>query len=76
MKKDYSNVEFPQIAKYIRHPNRIYCITDPKDGEVLTYYGKTEKSSSNSLGYRNYKTKDGTIKLVNWNDIEAIELGF
>lgn len=72
MKKDYSNVKFPQVGKYIRHSDRIYLVTDPEDGEVLTYFGRAEKPSSNALGYRWYRAADGTTRLVHFNEIEAV----
>lgn len=70
---DYRKVEFPLKAKYVRHENRIYFITDWQDGEELTYYGKADKPNSNAKGYRFYRDSKGNIKLVHYNDIVGIE---
>lgn len=69
---NYNEVEFPQIARFVRHSNRIYFITDFEDGEILTYYGRVEKPSSNAKGYRLYLGKN-QIRMVHFNDIEEVK---
>lgn len=61
--------DFPLKARYKRHKNRIYFATDCKDGEILTYYGRVERPSSNAMGYMYYKDSKGQIRLIHINDI-------
>ena len=71
-KPNYSNYDFPLKAKYVRHKNRLYFITDCEDGEELTYYGRVDKPSSNAMGYRYYKDSKGQIRLIHINDIVEV----
>ena len=70
---DYRNYEFPLKAKYVRHENRIYFITDCEDGEELTYVGKCEKPIANANGYREYKDSRGRVRLIHINEIVGCE---
>lgn len=69
MRHGYIKATFPKIAKYVRHPNRIYTNADPEDGERLTYSGRCFKSNSNAFGYRWYKRENGTECLIRYDDI-------
>ena len=70
--KDFTTIVFPKRAKYIRRANRIYSLTEFKDGELLTYYGSALSPSSDAEGYRYYKGESG-IRLVHWRDIVEYE---
>ena len=67
---DYKNVEFPLKAKYKRHKNRIYFVTDFGDGEEIEYDGKVEKPSANAQGYRYYINSRGKSRVVHYEDLE------
>lgn len=70
--KNYG-IKMPLKAKYIRKPNRIYFLTDPKHGEILSFYWNAEKPSSCASGLAWYRGNDGYSHLVNVDELDDIE---
>lgn len=69
--KNWSNIEFPLRARFIRHSDRLYLPSDFQDGEMLTFYSKCEKPVSNALGYRLYYGEHSKMpRLIKYSDIE------
>ena len=58
--------------KYKRSPNRIYSIMDPKDGEVVQFWGNPGSPSAMANGYGMFRTGDGDIRLLNFKELEEV----
>ena len=67
--KTYS-IKMPLKAKYVRKPNRIYFATDPKNGEILSFFWNAMKPSSCAAGLAYYRGEGGYSHLVNVDELE------
>ena len=47
--EDY-RIKMPLRARYVRSPNRVYFATDPKHGEMMSFFCSAEKPSSCAMG--------------------------
>ena len=47
---EHYGIDMPLRARYVRYPNRIYFATDPKHGEMLSFFCSAEKPSSCARG--------------------------
>lgn len=65
--------DFPMKAKYIRSSNRIYFSGDFKDGEEIEFAWNCDKPSANALGNAFYSGKHSNPRLININEIEAVD---